>query len=134
MQHTNISTSSQEQNSPPANKPPRPVALPVDIGKIPGELKDLPQWVIWQYEYKPKGSKPWTKVPKNAKENRPSGGLRNASSTDQATWSNFDIASSRYLQSVSHFTTPYDGIGFVLTEQDPYAGIDLDHCRDADTG
>jgi putative DNA primase/helicase len=28
----------------------------------------------------------------------------------------------------------HDGVGFVFTEEDPYAGIDLDKCRNPETG
>jgi putative DNA primase/helicase len=28
----------------------------------------------------------------------------------------------------------YEGVGFVFCSADPYVGIDLDHCRDPETG
>jgi putative DNA primase/helicase len=33
-----------------------------------------------------------------------------------------------------HVTCMADGIGLVLTEDDPYAAGDLDHCRDPQSG
>src|SRR5690606_11120858 len=47
-----------------------------------------------------------------------------ASSTDPATWSGYSVA----------IAYPGDGPGFVLTPDDPYTVIDLDNCRDANTG
>jgi hypothetical protein len=46
------------------------------------------------------------------------------------TWSNFDSAAGYYHEH------PYlsNGIGFVFSQRDPFTGIDLDHCRDAQTG
>jgi putative DNA primase/helicase len=103
----------------------RPVALPVSPQTIPDELKALRQWVTWAYEYQPQRSqaKPWTKVPKNAA----TGG--NASHSDPQTWAAFAQASI-----VFHQHADLDGIGFVLTAADPYVAIDLDGCRDPDTG
>ena len=45
---------------------------------------------------------------------------------DAATWTSFDSVLSVYVGG------GYDGIGFVLG--DPFLGIDLDHCRDLQTG
>ena len=48
-----------------------------------------------------------------------------ASTADSSTWGTFErVADFRGA----------DGIGFVFTEDDPYVGIDLDDCRDPDTG
>jgi putative DNA primase/helicase len=108
-----------------ADTTPRPVALPVSPGTIPDELKSFRQWVNWRYEHQPKRNavKPWTKVPKN-----PATGA-NASPTDPQTWAAFAQASV-----VFNGNADLDGIGFVLTAADPYVAIDLDGCRDPDTG
>ena len=84
---------------------------------IPDELKVRPQWVVW----KAVGEKP-EKVPYSARTKR------KASSTDLLTWSTFEEVLEAYE------TGGYDGIGFVLSSGDPYAGIDLDCCRDPETG
>lgn len=82
---------------------------------IPAELKALRQWVCWRYEQRPKAEKP-TKPCYNPLTNT------YASVTDPATWVDFATA-------VSH-AHRYDGIGFVFTRADPYAGIDLDATQD----
>lgn len=81
---------------------------------IPNEMKMYPQWIVWRYEdtesYKP------TKVPYSP---------RNASLADvtnPATWGTFDEA----VHTARSFPEQYAGIGFVLTENDPYTFIDLD--------
>jgi Protein of unknown function (DUF3987) len=85
---------------------------------VPTELKDLQNWVTWKDEIR--GSGKATKVLYNA-----STGFR-ASSVDSKTWTTFE-RSRRALGS-----NKYDGIGLVITP--PYIGIDLDNCRDAETG
>ncbi len=93
-------------------------ALPVRIDESPSELRQCPQWVTWRLETRNGNA---TKVP-YAKDGR------RASSTDLATWTTFEGAIRSYRDNV------YDGIGFVFTENDPYVGVDLDKCRDPDTG
>lgn len=94
--------------------------------RIPGELKSLRQWVIWRLE-KREGAKP-TKVPYAP---RP-GGIK-ASVTDPNTWGTFDEACAAPMTCVEPCdssapleATGFSGIGFVFTDNDPYAWIDLD--------
>lgn len=86
------------------------------------ELTRPAQWVLWRSE---KRDGKLTKVPYQV------GGAR-ASVTDPATWTTFEkaLASVDRYRGVVH----YDGLGFVLTAADPFVGVDLDHCRDRDTG
>jgi putative DNA primase/helicase len=100
------------------DKPPLP--LPVSVDGVPAELKKRPQWVNWKYAKDEKGK--WTKHPYN-----PRSGCR-ASSTDLLTWSNFEQVIEAYEAS------DYDGIGFVFSSGDPYSGVDLDGCRNLETG
>lgn len=80
---------------------------------IPVELQNLRQWIIWRYE-ETDGSKP-TKVPYCAH-----GNMGHASVTDPSTWSTFAEAVAAFVRGQCA------GIGFVFTDTDPYAGIDLD--------
>jgi primase-polymerase (primpol)-like protein len=50
---------------------------------------------------------------------------RHASTDDPATWCEYKTA----LATVQ--AGDADGITYMLTEDDPFAAIDLDHCRDA---
>jgi putative DNA primase/helicase len=75
--------------------------------------------VSWRYEER--DGKP-TKVPYTP------GTERRASSTDLMTWRTFEEA----VEALD--TGRYDGIGFVFCSADPFVGIDLDGCRDAETG
>ena len=87
--------------------------------KIPLILKQRRCWVVWRRE---KRHKKFTKIPYNARTGAA------ASSTDPATWSTFDEAMAAYA------TGRYSGIGYVLNGNDQIVGVDLDHCRDKDTG
>jgi len=89
--------------------------LLVKVESIPEELRVRPQWVVW----KAVGDKP-EKVPYSA------GSGRRASSTDLLTWSTFEEALEAYE------IGGYAGLGFVFSSADPYTGIDLDDCVDAD--
>lgn len=83
------------------------------VKNCPKELRDLDQWVVWKAEIR--DGKP-TKVPYNV---RTGGG---AMSDNPATWVSFGEAIHKYLNG------PYDGVGFVFSEHDPYCGVDFDKC------
>lgn len=85
---------------------------------IPDELREISQWVLWRVCEKD-GHK--TKLPF-----QPNGSM--AKSNDPETWVTFEKAIRVYALG------SWDGIGFVFSEEDPYCGIDLDGCRDPQTG
>jgi primase-polymerase (primpol)-like protein len=97
-----------------------PKALKVISEGIPDELRKRPQWVCWRYALDSKGK--WTKHPRDPRTGRM------ASSTDLMTWSSFDTVFEAYEAG------RYDGVGFVFCSGDPYSGVDLDGCRDPETG
>jgi len=82
---------------------------------IPLELRQLNQWVVWRYEEREKSAKP-TKVPYDAKTGRL------AKSNDLATASDFDTAVHYSVDPENEM----DGIGLILTANDPYSMIDFD--------
>jgi putative DNA primase/helicase len=88
---------------------------------IPADLKSLPTWVCWKLEERidKDGTKVKTKVPYH-----PSG--KRAKANDQSTWSTY----SACLATVE--AGSFDGVGFEFTP--PYVGVDLDKCRDPETG
>ena len=86
---------------------------------IPNELKEKDQWVCWKGE---KREGKVTKVPYDANS------LKMAKSNDPETWTGFETALNAYKEN------GFDGIGFVLSKDDPFCGWDFDHCRDLKTG
>ena len=116
----NKSTASSRQTQA---KPPKPQALAVQPEHIPDPLKALPQLVTWRYTWLPDRQK-WDKPPLNARTGKA------ASSTNPKTWSTFEVALACYRKN----RKTLDGIGFVLCKDNQIVGIDLDHCRDPDTG
>lgn len=84
---------------------------------LPPELLDRQQWVAWRFELR-EGKR--TKCPYS-----PITGRR-AESTNPASWGSFTDATAYWQRA------KLDGIGFVF--HGDYAGVDLDHCRDAQTG
>jgi putative DNA primase/helicase len=86
---------------------------------VPKELMKRRQWVCWRYEQR--DGKPQTKVPHS-----PHGGP--ASVTDAGTWASHETAVAA-VQERGHA-----GVGFVLGPDDPFTAIDLDACRDPETG
>ncbi|MBD7945275.1 DNA primase [Psychrobacillus sp. Sa2BUA9] len=93
------------------------ILLPV-MENIPEELKLLPQWVIWKAILNDKNE--YTKVPFRAN------GKDAADSTNRNTWETFADVEEAYLNGIG------DGIGFVLSKEDPYACIDIDGIEDID--
>lgn len=82
------------------------------IDQIPIALRSLPQWLVW------KGKK---KVPY-----QPNGD--EAKTNDPSTWCSFEDAVSTFERG------GYDGVGFVFSAECGFTGIDLDGCRNPDTG
>lgn len=83
---------------------------------LPQEMRLFAQWCVWRYE-DTEGPKP-TKVPYSARTGRL------ASVTDPSTWATFDEA----VAAVSR-NDWYSGIGFILSDNDPYSFIDLDDTK-----
>ncbi|GAB7093939.1 hypothetical protein JCM30237_10910 [Halolamina litorea] len=91
----------------------------INVDAIPEELQEVPQWLCWSEQVRD-GKQ--TKVPLD-----PQTGSY-ASVTDPGTWGPFQVATEAATDdSVA-------GIGFVFTDDDPFVGVDLDDCRDAETG
>jgi hypothetical protein len=85
---------------------------PVNFESIPQRLTTLNQWVLWKDK----------KIPHQA-----SG--RKAKVSNINTWQSFDAIKQAYQTNDNWL-----GVGFVLTELDPYFCIDLDHVVDLNTG
>ncbi|MDP9383417.1 MAG: hypothetical protein M3Q29_25395 [Chloroflexota bacterium] len=93
----------------------------IPASSIPQQLRVLPQWVCWRLVPDTNGEKP-RKVPYKP------AGLGKASSTDASTWGTFEQA-----RQAAH-RHQHNGCGFVFSKDDTYAGIDLDNCRDPESG
>ena len=94
---------------------------PPIIENIPEQLTERPQWVCWCLEERDGNMTKMPYIP---------GTLRGASSNDLMTWRTF----SETLEAYELGEPAYDGIGFMFCSADPYSGIDLDKCRDPETG
>jgi hypothetical protein len=98
-----------------------PQASPADTGcSAPGlePLRARQQWVTWRLE------------DRNGKITKPPytpGTRQRASSTDPHTWGTYQDAAGDVDQGRAA------GVGFVFTADDPYAGLDIDDCRDPGT-
>jgi len=108
--------------------PATPDRRPVNPDCIPAELQARPQWVGWDVTTIVTGkgrnrTERQTKTPIDVKR-----GSARADVTDPADHNPFDavLANSQRFK--------FYGIGFVFTAKDPYIGIDLDKCRNPDTG
>jgi phage/plasmid primase, P4 family, C-terminal domain len=94
----------------------------INFSRIPAELKDYNQWVLWKYEESSSNGK--TRISK--KPYTTAG--RSAIVSDSATLDSFE-------NTVEAFGLGnYSGIGFAFTDADPFCGIDYDHVTDMETG
>jgi putative DNA primase/helicase len=85
---------------------------------IPVPLRLRNQWCLWKFETRE--GKP-TKVPYQC-DGKP------AESNNPETWSEYASAERRYVK------RGYDGLGFMFAVDDGLCGVDLDGCRDKETG
>jgi primase-polymerase (primpol)-like protein len=94
------------------------VPAPIADFRVPDDLTERDQWVLWRFETL-RGKQ--AKVPYETSGNR-------ADSTEPATWTTFEevLNTWRSKQQV------YTGIGFVFSNADPFCGVDLDDCLDAE--
>ncbi len=90
------------------------------LDNIPAELRERPQWVLWKKVTR--GDKP-TKIPYQI-----SGAP--ASSTNPSTWTTFNAV----VNAAKLYPKMYSGLGYVFAKDDPYVGIDIDNCRNPETG
>ena len=91
---------------------------------IPAELRALKQWTVWKA--KPSENRPG-KLDKDPYQCIASQRKR-ASHSDPSTWAEFWAAYTVYD------SCGYDGVMFAFSPDDPYAGVDLDDCRNPETG
>ncbi len=92
--------------------------IPPLPGDVPQELKERDQWVTWKYKLTDKGK--LTKVPLQTT------GV-GASTTNPSHWTSYDNAYRNAQQNNR-------GVGYLFSKDDTYTGIDLDDCRDRETG
>ncbi|WP_245516568.1 AAA family ATPase [Methylobacterium segetis] len=85
------------------------------------ELQGRPKWVAWDYTWNEK-RQVWDKPPICARDGRA------GSTTNAETWSPYDAAAAYSTQ------RKLAGVGYVLSPEDEESGIDLDDCRDPETG
>jgi len=91
-----------------------------DRFNIPADLREREQWVVWRRESRG-GTQ--TKVPYRAGKTN----VR-ASTAEARTWAAFEHA-VRVLE-----RGDADGVGFVFADTDSFCGVDLDNCRNPETG
>src|SRR5207237_832396 len=94
----------------------------IGFNRVPQEMRDRPQWVVWRYVLNKERTK-WTKLLFNARSPNSV-----ASSTDPETWSTFETAEATfYAMRENPGDDRIDGVGYVFDGADPFVGIDLDH-------
>lgn len=103
----------------------RPTPLPVQLERVPADLRAIPRWLLWRYvaKTKPNGQTHWAKVPYQANG-------REAKSNTPNTWCSWDDAVDALIIGDDRGNT-FDGLGFVFVGDDGIVGIDLDDCVDA---
>lgn len=91
----------------------------IGVFKIPSSMKTRRQWIVWKTVERD-GNK--TKLPFQITGEA-------AKSNDPATWNEFATVLNFFSK-----RRDYDGIGYVFSNDDPFCGIDLDGCRDPESG
>jgi primase-polymerase (primpol)-like protein len=107
-----------EQTTATAESLVRVAVSPESIDKA---FKEFDHWVCWRAVPKEDGEG-FDKIPLDPKTGK------RASTTDSRTWNSFPEVLEAYDSG------RYDGIGFVFSSGDPFVGIDIDNCRDLETG
>lgn len=90
--------------------------VPCNLDGIPAVLKGYNNWIVWLNLPDPKSRKGFKKMPINPVT------LGEASSVNPADWASYEVAQRAFLD------YGFAGLGFVLTDDVPLVGIDLDYC------
>jgi len=85
--------------------------LNINYNAIPQEMKEYKNWVCWRYAN--------TKLPFYRDDK---GKEHGASVSAPKTWKSIDDTAATKTQ------YNYEGIGYVFSEDTPFAGVDIDHC------
>jgi hypothetical protein len=99
----------------------KPTIFRGDFSNPPPALAPLrarQQWVIWRLTWR---ADRWTKPPFRCDDPH-----RFASSADPGSWSSYETAVAAAAAG--------DGVTYMLTPEDPFAAVDIDHVRDPVTG
>jgi len=97
----------------------KPTTYQRNLAKLPPALAPLierSQWCVWRWTQKPDGS--WQKPPFMATQPE-----WHASTNDPNTWADYPTALAAVQAGHA------DGLSYILTKDDPFGAIDLDHCR-----
>src|SRR5262245_10730410 len=97
----------------------KPTTHQCNLVKLPMALVPLierPHWCVWKWTQKPDGK--WQKPPFMATQPD-----RHASTNDADTWTDYPTALAAVQAGHA------DGLSYILTKDDPFGAIDLDHCR-----
>jgi AAA domain-containing protein len=97
----------------------RPTTCQRDLAKLPRALAPLierSQWGVWRWTQLPNGK--WQKPPFMATQPQ-----WHVSTSDPSTWTDYITALAAVQAGHA------DGINYILTENDPFAAIDIDNCR-----
>jgi hypothetical protein len=109
-----------------------------DLARIPDALTVRQQWILWRgsdrTDRKTGEITGLEKMPVDPQT------FRNADTTDPATWGTFAHCVAALPRALEEWEEADPsgyrggGLGFVFAAEDPFCGIDLDHCRDPATG
>ena len=114
-----------------------PGPTPANLACLPQALTQRTQWVLWQGVDRldtVTGLIKLNKIPVNAH------GLTPADTTDARTWSTYQACVDALGVALEEWELADPGayrgggLGYVLADDDPYTGIDLDRCVDLATG
>ncbi len=95
--------------------------VPLQVDNLPAVLRERPNWVAWRVKPAAEKDKKPGKVPVTPRTGE------DAKSNDPTTWGTFEAALERATKD------RLGGIGFMFGGSG-YVGVDLDHCRNPDTG
>lgn len=107
-------------------RPPRP---PFHGKNIPAGLRPLARWIGWRFSWKDKDGK-WAKIPLDPHQRC----RKLAKTNDPTTWA--DLSTTAATVNTAALANPesVDGLGFVFADGDGLFGLDIDGCRNPDTG